>query len=580
MDDAFPVLVSSVQNHAGHWSQAHHFVDRSNSETNGHMIGSPAAKVAGGRLDAIKEEGLSLERSGQRDGARRCFERVLGDEATISASDRAQLLRWIARTHIQDSSFQAAEESARAALTTSESAEDDVGRGHALNMLAVIRHRQSDLDGAEQLYLTAREQAQRSGEPRLAVMTATNLGVIATVRGDEKQAQSYYESALAEARTAGLADQVMLALNNLGMLHTHTHHLVEADRAYRESMGIARVLGDINERIRTLLNVARLRILQGNHVDARDACDEAAKLGEQLGDNHADGEAAYVYGLIARATGDNAVAERHFTRAESIAIERKDLILQGESARELAVLYRHQGRNRQTLQRLNQSHRVFAQLRARRELADVDRRTSMLESDFLDVARKWGDSIESKDEYTQGHCVRVADLACSLWVRVCAGDDTSLFWFRIGALLHDVGKLMVPAEVLNKPGKLTDEEWGLMRRHTTAGVELLADIEFPWDVRPIVESHHERWDGRGYPHGLAAEAIPITARVLGIADVYDALTSERSYKKAFTHDEAMNIMRGDVGKAFDPTLFASFEEIVRRGTWRDTPASGMMSLTG
>lgn len=119
-----------------------------------------------------------------------------------------------------------------------------------------------------------------------------------------------------------------------------------------------------------------------------------------------------------------------------------------------------------------------------------------------------------------------------------------------------------------------------MRRHTTAGAELLADIEFPGDARPIVESHHERWDGRGYAHGLAAEAIPITAHVLGIADVYDALTSERSYKKAFTHDEAMNIMRGDVGKAFDPTLFASFEEIVRRGTWRDTPASGMMALNG
>ena len=118
-----------------------------------------------------------------------------------------------------------------------------------------------------------------------------------------------------------------------------------------------------------------------------------------------------------------------------------------------------------------------------------------------------------------------------------------------------------------------------MRRHPTAGVELLADIEFPWDVRPIVESHHERWDGRGYPHGLAGDAIPLTARVLGIADVYDALTSQRSYKKAFTHDQAMDIMRGDVGKQFDPELFASFEEIVRRGTWRNTPSSGYAAIT-
>jgi putative nucleotidyltransferase with HDIG domain len=217
-------------------------------------------------------------------------------------------------------------------------------------------------------------------------------------------------------------------------------------------------------------------------------------------------------------------------------------------------------------------------LRARRELADVDRRTAVLESDFLEVVRKWGESIESKDLYTQGHCVRVADLSCALWARAGTGDDTSLFWFRIGALLHDVGKLMVPAEVLNKPGKLTDEEWALVQRHPSAGVELLADIEFPWDVRPIVESHHERWDGKGYPHGLAGEDIPLTARVLCIADVYDALTSERSYKKAFTHDEALEIMRRDVGKQFDPNLFGTFETIVRRGTWQNTPAGSMAAI--
>jgi diguanylate cyclase (GGDEF)-like protein/putative nucleotidyltransferase with HDIG domain len=142
-------------------------------------------------------------------------------------------------------------------------------------------------------------------------------------------------------------------------------------------------------------------------------------------------------------------------------------------------------------------------------------------------------------------------------------DETKLFWFRIGALLHDVGKLMLPEEVLNKPGKLVDAEWQLMQRHTTAGVEMLAGIEFPWHVRPIIESHHERWDGRGYPHGLAREEIPLTARILCVADVYDALVSKRSYKRALTHDEAMELMRRDVGHVFDPIIFAQFEEVAR-----------------
>ena len=126
---------------------------------------------------------------------------------------------------------------------------------------------------------------------------------------------------------------------------------------------------------------------------------------------------------------------------------------------------------------------------------------SRLEDDFINVVERWGESIEAKDRYTQGHCVRVADLSCAI-ATALGIDEQSLFWFRIGALLHDVGKLVVPSEVLNKPGKLNDEEWALMRSHPTAGVDMLAGIDFPWDVRPIIESHHERWDGKGYPHGL------------------------------------------------------------------------------
>jgi putative nucleotidyltransferase with HDIG domain len=188
------------------------------------------------------------------------------------------------------------------------------------------------------------------------------------------------------------------------------------------------------------------------------------------------------------------------------------------------------------------------------------------------IARHWGESIEAKDRYTQGHCMRVADLSCELAVRTGI-DEQALFWFRIGALLHDVGKLVIPSEVLNKAGKLTDEEWALMRRHPTAGMEILAEIDFPWDVRPIIESHHERWDGRGYPHGLAGLDIPLSARIVALADVYDALTSERSYKRGLTHSETMDIMRKDIGKAFDPELFSVFETVVFEARFRRDRAS-------
>ena len=512
-------------------------------------------------MRAVVERGQALEHGGQKERARQVYELALHDGTATTPGDASQLLRLIARTYLQEASYEAAIDCAIVSLAVAERSRDEGARGHAMNTLAVIAWRQGNLDEARRLYLTARDSAYRAGDARLAVMTASNLGVISNVRGDEDQARDHYEAALSQARGAGLADLAIGALINLGLLNTQSGRLDAANRHLLEACELCTVIGDRSMLITAQLHLAKLRIKQGDHTAARATCTQVRAIVAQIGDSREAGEAQYVYGLVERASGDATAAEAHFLRAEEIALERSDLILQGEVARELADLYRTQGRNRQTLQRLNQSHRLFAQLRARRELADVDRRNAALESDFLDVVRKWGDSIESKDEYTQGHCVRVADLACALWTRVSTPDDTPLFWFRIGALLHDVGKLMVPAEVLNKPGKLTEEEWAMVRGHPTAGVELLADIEFPWDVRPIVESHHERWDGRGYPHNLAGEAIPLAARVLCIADVYDALTSQRSYKRAFTHDEAIAIMRQDVGTQFDPALFPVFEEV-------------------
>jgi len=513
---------------------------------------------------AVVERGQAMERSGQRDQARALYEAALRDGTTSTSTDAAQLLRLVARTYMLDANYAAGIDCATVALAVADLAQDERARGHAINMLAVLEWKRGNLDESSQLYMAARESAHRSNDARLAAMVACNQGVIANVRGEEDAARFHYESALRHARGAGMVEHAIVSLTNLGLLNTQSGHFDVAGRHLLEARELCSVAGDRSTLITVELHLAKLHIKQKKHLEARAACDRARAIVSQIGDPREAGEAQYVYGLVERASGDATAAEAHFLRAEEIALERSDLILQGEISRELADLYRTQGRNRQTMQRLNQSHRLFAQLRARRELADVDRRNAELENDFLDVVRKWGDSIESKDVYTQGHCVRVADLACALWTRVSTPEDTPLFWFRIGALLHDVGKLMVPAEVLNKPGKLTDEEWALVRGHPTAGVELLADIEFPWDVRPIVESHHERWDGRGYPHGLAGEAIPLAARVLCIADVYDALTSQRSYKRAFTHDEALDIMRKDVGTQFDPALFPVFVEVATR----------------
>jgi putative nucleotidyltransferase with HDIG domain len=152
-------------------------------------------------------------------------------------------------------------------------------------------------------------------------------------------------------------------------------------------------------------------------------------------------------------------------------------------------------------------------------------------------------------------------------------DSSVLVWFRMGALLHDVGKTMVPAEILNKAGKLSEHEWEVMRRHPAAGVELLSDVSFPWDIRPMIRSHHERWDGNGYPDGIAGEDIPLAARILCVADVFDALTTNRSYRGSFSRDEALEIMFQDSGTIFDPTPLGLFRDLVLQGAFRTSNAA-------
>jgi putative nucleotidyltransferase with HDIG domain len=238
--------------------------------------------------------------------------------------------------------------------------------------------------------------------------------------------------------------------------------------------------------------------------------------------------------------------------------------------RELAILYQRTKRNRETLLALNEAHAIFARLAAARELSDVDGRVQRFEEEFLAIVREWGSSIESADHYTQGHCERVADYACAL-ARDAGVEESVLLWFRMGALLHDVGKITVPSPILNKAGPLSPGEAAVMREHPARGEALIAGIGFPWDIRPMIRHHHERWDGRGYPDRLSGPQIPAAARILCIADVFDALTSTRSYRAAYSAPEAAALMRADSGTAFDPALLALFLGRTLAGLARGEP---------
>ena len=521
--------------------------------------------TAGAAARALAAEARALETSGCRGEARALYERALHSLGKVSPALASTILRSIAGSFEADLDYLAAADCAEAAVAAAEQSDDRAEQGKALISLATARWRQGDLAAAELVLHEALERGASAGDEPVRAEVMCMLGALAKVRGDFREALRCYEDALVHARRDAQLDGIVAALHNVGLANLELGRLAAAADALVEALSVANALGGLPSRIRVEISCAALEIERGDFVQAKRHCDSAMTLAAHIGDKRANGEAEQVHGVIAREMGDLVAAEGHLTRARTIGADTRDLTLEGDASRELAVLHHRLGRNRETLQALTRAHACYSQLGTRHELADVGRRMTRLEESFVDVARTWSESIEGRDEFTNGHCERVADLASALAVKMGI-EEPSLFWFRIGALLHDVGKLIVPAELLNKAGALSDDERALVRRHAEAGAEMLGDLSLPWDVVPMVRSHHERWDGQGYPDRLAGEAIPLTGRILGIADVYDALVSDRSYKRAFTHLEAMEIMRRDVGKQFDPQLFARFEDLVRRGT--------------
>lgn len=173
----------------------------------------------------------------------------------------------------------------------------------------------------------------------------------------------------------------------------------------------------------------------------------------------------------------------------------------------------------------------------------------------------WSLALELRDEETSGHTERAAALTVEL-AGTLGIPECDLAHVRRGALLHDIGKVGVPDAILLKPGSLTDEEWGVMRRHPEYARTFLSQIEYLEPALDIPYCHHERWNGSGYPQGLKGEEIPLAARIFAVIDVFDALTSDRPYRKAWTREEALEHIKKQAGTHFDPQVVDAFLERV------------------
>lgn len=499
--------------------------------------------------------GRSHEQAGRLGRARDAYARA-ADTARdeLDAEAEAEALRRLGVVHHLRHEESAATKACQASHSVAIAAGRRQLAAEALNTLGAFDLEAGAYEAAEATF----QKALAIGEetPALRGRIEQNLGILANIRGDLTAALAHYRRSL-EAFEAGSDKRgCALAHHNLGMISADQSRWDDADQYFRASSDFARATGDVHLQGLCHLNRTEVHLARRRYRAARRSAEAALRIFRRL--RVPDGKAAaYRFlGMVHRETGSFTLAKSRLTRAVELAQHGRFPLEEAEALRELALLYQRTEHNQDALHSLNASHRLFRRLEAKRDVVDIAAKVTQLEATYLATVRAWGESIESTDRYTFGHCERVASYALEI-AHQMGLDEIARTTIRVGAYLHDVGKVRVPPEILNKAGRLRPQELQLMQRHPLYGVELLEGIEFPWDINPIIRWHHEKLDGSGYPHGLRGDAIPLAAQIICIADVYDALTTTRSYRAALPKRDALAQMEECRGW-WRPEVYAAF----------------------
>jgi putative nucleotidyltransferase with HDIG domain len=512
-----------------------------------------------GRAGDLLAEARARERAGCIPEAIEYYQAAASEaERGGERSVLAEALRRLAATRHRRNEASAARELCQRSYQVASGAGHTLLAAEALNTLGVMDLEEGALETARQTF--DRALALAGDLLALRARVEQNLGIIANIRGDLDAALGHYGRSLDAYREAGDEHGCAIAFHNLGMVSADRELWADADRFFEESRGIAERSGDVHLQGLCLVNHGEVHVFCQRYEQARTNAESALVIFDQIGERGAKADAYRIIGMVYRETGRLALAESRLRSSIELATSSGSVLREAEACRELALLYRAMGRNQDALTLLNRAYRLFGRLDARIELVYVGGKVEELEATYLAVVREWGQSIESSDSYTHGHCERVAGYSVAVG-RELGLDDHQLTTIRIGAYLHDLGKVRVPHEILNKPGKLTPEEFETIQMHPLWGIELLESVEFPWDIKPIIRWHHEKVDGTGYPDRLCGDEIPVAAQVIGIVDVYDALTTTRAYRPAFPHERAMEEIR-QCGRGWRPEVVEAFERAV------------------
>ena len=513
-------------------------------------------------LEVVISDARRAELAGEWTDAERGYTEALRRIQAGEQPERGpEILRWLGRVHFERGEYEQAGVAFESSLVAAQRLNLRKECASALNAMAAVAQFRGTLDVAEALYERAGVIADELGNERLSAMVDMNLGTLASIRGDLGTSLMRYQSAHDRFRKMSDMRGAGLVLNNIGLLHSEVGEWAAAELSYNAAYQLAERESDHAAMAKIECNRADVYLKRQQYERARECCERAFRIFSRLGSDSGLGSVHRYYGILYRETGKGQMAHVHFSLSLKLARSCDATLLEAETESERAKLFLNERQHRHALRSLNQAHKLYMDLDARREILDVRRRLDKMQDVYLQALQMWNEDAPHDDDRGPRRGRRVAEYALKLADALgYQGTD----WLKIGAHMHDIGNSGLPKEILDKPGPLSNEEFQLVQQHTLLGSELVTELEFPIEVRPMIRNHHEHFDGTGYPDALRGDEIPMAARILCIADAYDALTTDRSFRPAFSSEQALHIMQSESGRIFDPNMFAVFRRLIEQ----------------
>lgn len=518
------------------------------------------------RLDLYREKGKALAFQGKHDLAIKEYQKILklcrdAEHLSVKSETFTQIGQLLAKQGDHDKALGYLQR----AIGAYRRLNDLKGMCKALRNLGVVYVELGEFEEAELTYDEAIVNAQEIGDRLLYADLVNNLGTIMNMRGNWHRALELYRESLLIYETEKEIRKQAYTENNLAITLSEQGLNDEAFEYFQKAHETGTAINDAALVLIVDINLADLYLKKEQLSEAEFHCRKAHQY--LVDSNLVNGnlvEIKKIFGKIARTRKELAAALEYFDEGLHISREIGAKFLEAEVLMERGILLRDMDRHFDSLENLESSYHMYTALKAEGKQEETERIIKSIEELYLEIFDLMSQKVDRKDKYTKGHSDRVASFALLL-AKELGMKPQVLKSIVAAALLHDIGKIKINDRVLKKEGKLTEEEFELIKKHPGFGVELLRGKEFPWDIKPMILHHHEKLDGTGYPHGLKGEDIPTGVRIISIADVFDALTSDRVYRPAFDTGKALEIMEKESGSSFDPVLLKCFCNLIKAG---------------